>query len=193
VVGGPLDKSWLLLQAFAKRDGLDLASTAKIAYAAPPLINQKVGTGELDAALQFWNFCVDLQQRGFRSLIEIADVEKALGASGPVAIVGFVFNQDFAARHRQTLQAFLDTARAARDGLGKDAAEWPAIMARIGQKDPAAAELFRARYAAGSPRRPLAEEEADAKILFKSLAAIGGAELVGKATELDAGVYYEPR
>ena len=193
VVGGPLDKSWLLLQAYARRDGLDLASTAKIAFAAPPLINQKLGAGELDAALQFWNFCVDLQQRGFRSLIEIAEVEKALGASGPVAIVGFVFNQDYAAQHRRTLQAFLDTARAAREGLGKDASEWPAIMKRIGQKDPASAELFRARYVAGSPNRPLGEEQADARILFKSLAAIGGAELVGNATELDAGVYYEPR
>jgi len=66
-------------------------------------------------------------------------------------------------------------------------------MKRIGQKDPASAELFRARYVAGSPNRPLGEEQADARILFKSLAAIGGAELVGNATELDAGVYYEPR
>jgi NitT/TauT family transport system substrate-binding protein len=192
VVGGPLDKSWLLLQAYAKRDGLDLAATAKIAYAAPPLINQKAATGELDAALQFWNFCVDLQRRGFRSLMEISDVEKALGASGPVAIVGFVFSDDFAARHSKTLQAFLETARAAREALAADSGEWPAIMTRIGQKDPAAAELFRVRYAAGSPRRPLAEEEADAKILFKALAQIGGAELVGKATELDAGVYFKP-
>ena len=193
VVGGPLDKSWLLLQAYAKRDGLDLASTTKVAFAAPPLINQKASTGELDAALQFWNFCIDLRQRGFRSLIEIADVEKALGASGPVAIVGFVFSEDFAARHRQTLQAFLATARTAREALAKDPGEWPAIMTRIGQKDPASAELFRARYAAGSPNRPLAEEEADAKNLFQSLAKIGGVELVGKATELDPGVYYEPR
>jgi NitT/TauT family transport system substrate-binding protein len=39
----------------------------------------------------------------------------------------------------------------------------------------------------------LAEEEADAKILFKALAEIGGAELVGDARELDPGVYYKPR
>jgi len=193
VVGGPLDKSWLLLQAYARRDGLDLASATKVAFAAPPLINQKVGAGELDAALQFWNFCVDLQQRGFRSLIEISDVEKALGASGPVAMVGFVFSDDFAAQHRRTLQAFLETARAAREALAGDASEWPKIMTRIGRNDTASAELFRARYAEGTPRRPLGEEMADAKILFKSLAAIGGAELVGGATELDADVYYEPR
>src|SRR5713226_4770281 len=36
VAGGPLDKSWLLLQAFALQSGLDLRNQAKIVYGAPP-------------------------------------------------------------------------------------------------------------------------------------------------------------
>src|SRR6195256_1232419 len=36
VAGGPIDKSWLLLQAQAKQDGLDLKSEASIVYGAPP-------------------------------------------------------------------------------------------------------------------------------------------------------------
>src|SRR4029077_21193931 len=35
VAGGPLDKSWLLMQAFARRSGVDLKREATIVYGAP--------------------------------------------------------------------------------------------------------------------------------------------------------------
>ena len=57
VAGGPLDKSWLLLQALALRSGLDLRKQATIVYGAPPLLTQKALQGEHDATLTFWNFC----------------------------------------------------------------------------------------------------------------------------------------
>ena len=38
VAGGPIDKSWLLLRASMKQDGIDLKSEAAIAYGAPPLL-----------------------------------------------------------------------------------------------------------------------------------------------------------
>ena len=100
VAGGPIDKSWLLLRAAALRKGLDLAKTARPSYGAPPLIAEKFAQGETDVALEFWNFCADLETRGFRRAIEMADVEKALGASGPVAMTGYVFSEAFAASHR---------------------------------------------------------------------------------------------
>ncbi|MDE2361377.1 MAG: ABC transporter substrate-binding protein, partial [Hyphomicrobiales bacterium] len=37
VAGGPLDKSWLLLQAAALREGVDLKAKATVVYGAPPL------------------------------------------------------------------------------------------------------------------------------------------------------------
>jgi len=192
VSGGPLDKSWLLLQAYAKRGGFDLAQRVHVAYAAPPLIDQKLSVGELDAALQYWNFCVGLQTRGFRPLVEIADVEKALGATGAVALIGFVFKDEFAREHGPALEAFLSAARKAKQGLADDRGAWPALMARAGVKDPATVELYRIRYALGVASRPVAEEEADAKVLFAALAGIGGQALVGSAKTLDANVYYKP-
>ena len=42
----------------------------------------------------------------------------------------------------------------------------------------------------GRTVRPIADEEADARILFRVLAAIGGQELVGPAQELDSGTFY---
>src|ERR1700744_4611695 len=41
VAGGPIDKSWLLLQAALKREGTDLKAEANIIYGAPPLLAQK--------------------------------------------------------------------------------------------------------------------------------------------------------
>jgi NitT/TauT family transport system substrate-binding protein len=66
-------------------------------------------------------------------------------------------------------------------------------MTSIGQKDPSAAALYRRRYSEGVPRRPIAEEEADARVLFKTLAEIGGADLAGPAVELDPGTFYKPK
>ena len=46
--------------------------------------------------------------------------------------------------------------------------------------------------AKGIVRRPIAEEEADARALYLVLAEIGGAELVGPARQLAAGTFYRP-
>src|SRR6478609_6701906 len=84
VAGGPLDKSWLLLQALARRAGLDLKKQATVVYGAPPLLSEKALQGEIDATLTFWNFCADLESRGHRRAIAMDDVMKGLGTTGPV-------------------------------------------------------------------------------------------------------------
>ena len=124
-------------------------------------------------------------------MLDIKDVELALGASAPVSMIGFVFSEDFAAAHAATLAALFSVSRQAKDILAADAGEWPAIMTRIGQPV-AAAELYRRRYAAGVPRRSPAAEESDARLLYRAIADIGGPDLVGSATTLDPGTYYKP-
>ena len=63
---------------------------------------------------------------------------------------------------------------------------------RIGAANEKALAIYRERYAEGIWRRPIAEEEADARALYRVLAEIGGAELVGNARELDPGTFYRP-
>src|SRR5438093_8701026 len=89
VAGGPLDKSWLLLQALARRAGLDLKKEATVVYGAPPLLSEKALQGEVDATLTFWNFCADLESKDYKRAIAMERVVKALGAKGPVALVGY--------------------------------------------------------------------------------------------------------
>jgi len=191
VAGGPLDKSWLMAQAAARKEGGDLVQSARPAYGAPPLIAEKLAQGELDAALEFWNFCVDLETRGFRRAIEMTDVEKALGAKAPVALTGYVFTERFAKDHADALRRYLDAAARARAALAHDPGLWTPIKNRLGLADDVL-ETYRKRYSDGVPRRPVAEEAEDAKALYRAIVASGGRGLVGDAKELDASLFFDP-
>ena len=192
VAGGPLDKSWLLLQALARRAGVDLRKQATVVYGAPPLLTEKALQGEIDATLTFWNFCADLESKGQRRAIAMDDVMKGLGAKGPVAIVGYTFDSSWAARNRSAVDRFLDAARQAKEILASSEAEWQRLAPRIRVTDANALAIYRQRYGEGIVRRPIAEEEADARALYLVLAEIGGAELVGPARQLAAGTFYRP-
>jgi NitT/TauT family transport system substrate-binding protein len=192
VAGGPLDKSWLLLQAFARRSSVDLKREATIVYGAPPLLSQKALQGESDATLTFWNFCADLESKGQRRAIGMDQVMKGLGAQGPVAIVGYTFDGAWAARNRSTVDRFLDATRQAKDILAASPGEWQRLAPRIGVSDASALAIYRQRFGEGIVRRPPADEEADARALYRVLAEVGGAELVGPARELAAGTFYRP-
>src|SRR5919198_6129178 len=192
VAGGPLDKSWLLLQALARQSGLDLKKQATVVYGAPPLLSEKALQGEVDATLTFWNFCADLESKGHKRAIAMDDVMKGLGAKGPVALVGYTFDSTWAARNGSAVERFLSAARQAKDILSSSEAEWQRLAQRIRVTDPNVLAIYRHRYSEGIMRRPLAEEEADARALYLVLAEIGGTELVGPARELAAGTFYRP-
>jgi NitT/TauT family transport system substrate-binding protein len=191
VAGGPLDKSWLLLRAAALSAGLDLTKEAKPSYGAPPLIAEKLVQGETEAALEYWNFSADLEGRGFRRAIEMFDVEKALGATGPVAMTGYVFSEALAASHKDALRRYFIAAAEAHKILAEDPSAWAPIKERLRLKDDGALALYRQRYLEGVPKRTIADEAADARVLYRRLEEVGGEALVGKAKELDPGLFYD--
>ena len=135
VAGGPLDKSWLLLQALARRSGVDLRTQAQIAYGAPPLLTQKALQGETDATLTFWNFCAELEANGMRRAVSMEDIVKRLGATGPVAMVGYVFDGGWAQRNRALLDRFFAATRKAKKILADSPTEWQRLAPRIGVSD----------------------------------------------------------
>ena len=163
VAGGPIDKSWLLLRAAAARAGLDLAKSARPSYGAPPLVAEKLAQGETEAALEFWNFAADLETRGFSPA------------------------------NKDALRRYFAAVAEAREILANDPGAWEPIKARLKLKDDEALETYRKRYLDGIPKRPIAEEAADARILYRALADIGGKGIAGDARELDAGLFYDPK
>jgi NitT/TauT family transport system substrate-binding protein len=192
VAGGPIDKSWLLLQAQAKQDGVDLKSDATIVYGAPPLLAAKMLDGEMDATINYWNFCAALEAKGFRRLVGIEDLLPKLGAKGRIAMVGYVFDEGWGNANRDLLSRFIAMTRAAKDILSTSDAEWETIAPLTGAADAATLHAYRDRYREGIPRRPVADEEIDARVLYRVLAEIGGRELVGPAPELEPGTFYQP-
>jgi NitT/TauT family transport system substrate-binding protein len=192
VAGGPLDKSWLLLQALARRDRIDLKRQATIVYGAPPLLSEKALQGETDATLTYWNFCADLESKGLKRAITVGEVMQGLGAKRPIAIVGYTFDGGWAARNRSTVDRFLDATRQAKEILAASETEWHKLARRIGTSDAGALATYRLRYGEGITRRAVADEEADARALYVVLAEIGGTELVGPARELAPGTFYRP-
>src|SRR6202166_1469700 len=175
VAGGPIDKSWLLLRALGLRSGLDLKTQARIVYGAPPLLQQKALQGETDATLTFWTFCAELEANGMRRAVAMDDVVKGLGAAGPVAMVGYVFNGNWAQRNRSLLDRFFAATRQAKDILAQSPDEWQRLAPRIPASGAGALDVYRQRYLEGIPRRPLGAEVADASTLYDVLAEIGGA------------------
>jgi NitT/TauT family transport system substrate-binding protein len=191
VAGGALDKGWLLIQAAARRQGVDLRREASVVYGAPPLLFEKALSGETDATLNFWNFTARLETKGFRSLISVAEAAGAMGATGGVSMLGYVFEEDWAVKNPVAVQGFLRAARDAKQILATSDAEWDRIRPLTQAPDDAAFEAYKARYRDGIPKRTAAEEEADARKLYAVLAEIGGAELVGDGKALDPGTYYK--
>jgi NitT/TauT family transport system substrate-binding protein len=192
VAGGAIDKSWLLLQGAAKRDGIDLKTQASIVYGAPTLLAEKALQGEMDATLNYWNICAGLETKGFRRLVGIEDLLPRLGAKGRTAMLGYVFDEAWAARNRDAVTRFIEVTRKAKEILATSDAEWERIAPLVRAGDAAALKAYRDRYREGIPRRPVADEEADARVLFRVLATQGGQSLVGGAAELAPGTFYRP-
>ena len=192
VAGGPIDKNWLLLRASMKQDGIDLKSESTIVYGAPPLLAAKMLSGEMDAIVNYWNFSAALEAKGFRRLAGIEDLLPNLGAKGRTAMIGYVFEEEWGNANREAVTRFIAMTRGAKEILATSDAEWEKIAPLTGAADAAALRAYRDRYREGIPRRPIADEEADARVLYRVLAAIGGREIVGRARELDPGTFYRP-
>ncbi|WP_181705471.1 ABC transporter substrate-binding protein [Chthonobacter rhizosphaerae] len=191
VAGGPLDKNWLLLQGLAKRDfNFDLAAETSPQFGAPPLLSEKLESGELDAALTFWNFAARLEAKGFRTLISGEDAAIAMGAKGAISAVGYVFSEKWATENLEAAKGFVAASREAKQILKSSDAEWERIRPLVRADDDPTLHALRDRFRQGIPSRPVAEEVADAETLFKVLADLGGPDLVGKSATFAAGTYW---
>jgi len=195
VAGGPLDKSWLLLVAYALRTAnLDLRTETKQEFGAPPLLAERARQGQLDAVLNFWPYAARLEADGFSQLIGVEDVVRELGAKGEVAMVGYVFSEGWAKQNLEAIQAFLRAAAKANELLATSDEEWQRLKPLMAENDPdfneATFEALRRRYREGIPERSTGENETDAKILYQFLRELGGEKLVGPGTELSPGTFW---
>ncbi|MFM8330629.1 MAG: ABC transporter substrate-binding protein [Candidatus Methylumidiphilus sp.] len=192
VAGGPLDKNWILLQAYAKKTAhLDLAKEADIVFGAPPLLNQQLADGKLDALLDFWHFAARLEAQGFRRLLDGRDVVKGLGINQPMPNLGFVFKQSWAATHGKALEGFRKASAEAQGLLCNDAAVWQKIAPLTQETDPQLQAALRKEYCAGLVKQwGDSDKQATAKI-YTVIRETAGPTLTGPAEKLPETVFWQ--
>jgi NitT/TauT family transport system substrate-binding protein len=140
--------------------------------------------------LNFWHFCVRLEANGFRRLFGANDAAKALGVTGAVSALGYVFHDKWANENPDAVRGFLKASAQAKDLLARSDDEW-LRLAPIVHAEGKELEKLRDRYREGIPRPPVAEEAADAGRLYHALAGIGGEKLVGSAPEMAPGTFWQ--
>ncbi len=191
VAGSPLDKSWLVLRAYATRKfGLDLEHATERSFAAPSLLLEQMRAGRLDAMLTFWPFAAKAQAEGMRRVLTVEEALRGLGIEAGVPVIGYTFSERWAAGMGKQLDGFIAATRQARAILGADDAEWARIAPLTGTADAGELAAVRDWYRSGIPREwGTAGREAAAR-LYGLLAEIGGAELVGPSPTLAAGTFW---
>lgn len=189
IAGGPLDKNWLILRALGLARGIDLAAVTEPVFAAPPLLSEQAVSGGIDAILTYWHYGARLQARGFRPLVTVAEAAAALGLDPATPLLGYVFDGAFVARAGAQVAAFSRASRAAKALLQGDAA-WEGLRPLMKAADEGEFVALRDGFRAGIPA-PGPVDAAAAARLFAVLRDLGGAELVGAATDLPPGLFLD--
>lgn len=191
VAGGPSDKTWLLLRAYAqKKLGVDLTSYAKPAYAAPPLLNELALRGQVDAALNVWHYGARLEANGMHALIQLPEILAGLGIEKPIPLIGWVFREDWAAKNTETANNFLAASNEAKAIMAKSDAEWDRIKPLMHAEDNATFIALRNGFRNGIPNCTDPDNMATVAATFKILADTGGEKLVGKSRKLSEGTFW---
>src|SRR3546814_20423491 len=80
----------------------------------------------------------------FRSrIIGANDAAVALGAEGPISAIGYVFDENWAARNLATVRGFVAASRDAKELLRTSDAEWEALREMTGAEDDATLAALR--------------------------------------------------
>lgn len=185
-----MDKSWLLIQAYAKRSGMDLSREVEPTFGAPPLLNELIGRGDLPAVLNFWHYNARLKAAGMRELITTVDILPALGVERPMPLLGWVFNRAWATENRDAIDGFLRASYSAKHLLLESDAEWERLEPKMKVSDAGTAAALRDAYRLGIPRRFDEADRNAAAQTFAILAREGGEKLAGSSDTLAPGTFW---
>lgn len=192
IAGGPNDKSWLILRAYADQElGFDLAGQTEQVFGAPPLIFKSALSGEVDGAINFWHFGAKMEASGQRLLASTSEAALALGLNPDTPLLGYVVRGKVLRDHPEVVAGMVAASRQAKDLLASDEAAWERLRDRMRVKTDAQFEALKSGWIAGIPAEgPVSQD--DAAKMLALMASLGGEALVGKATTLPDGVFYEP-
>jgi NitT/TauT family transport system substrate-binding protein len=191
VAGGPVDKSWLITRAYARKTyGIDLQSAVKPQFAAAPLLNHLMLDGELPAVINFWQYSASLVAQGMRPVITVEQMLKGLGIKTDPPLLGWVFSQRWAETHGDALRAFIAATYDAKQALARSDAAWQPLRSKVKPENDAVFAAIRQGYRDGIVNHFGAPEIQAAGQLFHLVAEESHGELTGGTSELPADVFW---
>ncbi len=221
IAGGPVSKGWLLLQALGLQQGLDLKSTTKQQFGAPPLLNAALERGQLDAVITFWHYAARLEGKGYPVLHDLKEISARLGMSGDLPMLGYVFHQDWAEKNPELVAGLLRASTRAKAYLGSSDSAWQALKPSMKADSEAVFERLKRGFLDGTPATASdtasatdpaampattaqtttaalstsaptsAADLQQAQRMFAVLADVGGEKLVGKSRRLDPETFWQ--
>ena len=195
IAGGPVDKSWLVLRAYANKiSGLDLTRDAEPLFAAPPLLNEVLKRADIPAAINFWQYNARLPETDYFELVRVEDMLPALGVPAQTPLLGWVFSEAWAGKNPAVLRAFLAAAKAARERLAGSPEEWQSIAPLVRADDAPMLERLRQAYrrgiAQGEPDAGARDPAGAAQRLLELLTAFGGIDEAPPGARVPPGTFF---
>lgn len=190
IAGGPLDKSWLIINAYAQQEyGLDLVQETEQVFASPPLIFKSALSGEIDGAINFWHFMAKMKAAGMRELISVSNAAKSLGLDPDLPLLGYVVDGTLARSKPKLIDNFANASRAAKNILNENDSEWNHLRQYMNVNNNEQFEELKAGFRAGIPlEKPINQDSVQR--MFQFLVDLTGEELVGSAKELPKGIFF---
>ena len=190
IAGGELDKNWLLLQALTQKEQLDLNASVEKTFGAPPLINEQIKQGRVDAVLNYWHFAARLEAQGYRQIIDGRGILKGLGMTENVPSIGYVFKQSWAAAHKSALNSFFNAAKQAKNRLCASDSDWQKIIPLTQTEDLPTQAKLRQRYCEGGIEQWGEKEQLAATRIYTMLRTLSNNRLTGQSAYLQPGTFW---
>ena len=192
IAGGPVDKSWVILQAYYHaKTGESLADKITAKYGSPPLINELLASGQSQASLNFWHWNARAKIAGMQELISVKEMMAELGVARTPPLLGWVFSEANVRKKKTEIRAFLDASFDAKDALLNDDTVWDKIRDAMNVGDNDALFIgLRDAYRAGIMTGYSQADVDAAAQSFALMAKYGGADLVGDTPTLANGTFW---
>jgi NitT/TauT family transport system substrate-binding protein len=190
IAGGELDKNWLLLQALAQQQHLDLNASVEKVFGAPPLINEQLQQNRVDAALTYWHFAARLEASGYRQIIDGKGILTALGIQENLPNLGYVFKQSWADSHKKALNDFFKASKQAKATLCSSDNAWQKIIPLTQTDNLSTQTKLRQRYCEGHIKHWGELEKLAAGRIYKLLSQLSNKQLTGPSDTLQSGTFW---